>query len=134
MFRMCASNSHSYTLLILPLGIVREPTVWVCITSKYPGMYDIGLPTNIINWVRFSGVGRQDTPGTCAAPPVTRSSRRPCARPYAATREAAAMQALVHSSAHPLTLRTHTPLCDRALLHLSWQGRAGSSNSTVLVR
>ena len=45
MFRMCASNSHSYTHLILALGIVREPTVWVFITSKYPGTHDIGLPT-----------------------------------------------------------------------------------------
>ena len=44
MFRMCASNSHSYTHLIQALGIVREPTVWVFITSKYPGTRDIGLP------------------------------------------------------------------------------------------
>ena len=28
-------NSHSYTHLILALGIVREPTVWGFITSKY---------------------------------------------------------------------------------------------------
>ena len=28
-------NSHSYTYLILALGIVREPTVWGFITSKY---------------------------------------------------------------------------------------------------
>ena len=42
MFRMYASNSHSYTHLILALGIVREPTVWVFITSKYPGIHDIG--------------------------------------------------------------------------------------------
>ena len=47
MFRMYASNSHSYTHLILALGIVREPMVWVCITSKYPGIHDIGLPTYI---------------------------------------------------------------------------------------
>ena len=44
MFRMCASNSHSYTHLILALGIVREPTVWVFIPSKYPGTHDICLP------------------------------------------------------------------------------------------
>ena len=43
---MCASNSHSYTHLILALGIVREPTVGVFITSKYPGTHDIGLPIN----------------------------------------------------------------------------------------
>ena len=41
---MYASNSHSYTHLILALGIVREPTVWVFITSKYPGIHVIGLP------------------------------------------------------------------------------------------
>ena len=46
MFRMYASNSHSYTHLILALSIVRKPTVWVFITSKYPGIHDIGLPTN----------------------------------------------------------------------------------------
>ena len=44
MFRMCASNSHSYTRLILALGIVREPTVWWFITSEYPGIHAIGLP------------------------------------------------------------------------------------------
>ena len=44
---MCASNSHSYTHLILALGIVREPTVWGFITSKYPGTRDIGLPTGV---------------------------------------------------------------------------------------
>ena len=45
MFRMYASNSHSYTYLILALGIVREPTRWGFIISKYPGTHDIGLPT-----------------------------------------------------------------------------------------
>ena len=44
MFRMYASNSHSYTHLILALGIVRKPTVWLFITSKYTGTHDIGLP------------------------------------------------------------------------------------------
>ena len=47
MLRMCASNSHSYTHLIQALGIVRKPTVWVFITSKYPGTHDIGLPTTL---------------------------------------------------------------------------------------
>ena len=46
MFRMYASNSHSYTHLILALGIVREPTVWVFMSSKYSGIHDIGLPTD----------------------------------------------------------------------------------------
>ena len=46
---MYASNSHSYTHLILALGIVREPTAWVLnfITSQYPGIHDIGLPTDV---------------------------------------------------------------------------------------
>ena len=48
MFRMCASNSHSYTHLILALGIVRKPTVWVFITSKYPGTHDIGLANSVL--------------------------------------------------------------------------------------
>ena len=43
MFRMYARNSHSYTHLILALGIVREPTVWGFIIPKYPGIHDIGL-------------------------------------------------------------------------------------------
>ena len=42
MFRMYASNSHSYTHVILALGIVIEPTVWWFITSKYPGIHDSG--------------------------------------------------------------------------------------------
>ena len=40
---MYASNSHSYTHLILALGIVREPTIWGFITSEYPGIHDIAL-------------------------------------------------------------------------------------------
>ena len=39
---MYACNSHSYTHLKLALGIVRKPRVWVFITSKYPGIHDIG--------------------------------------------------------------------------------------------
>ena len=46
MFRMYASNSHSYTHLILALSIVREPTIWVFITEEYPGIHDIGLATS----------------------------------------------------------------------------------------
>ena len=42
--QMYASNSHSYTHLILALGIVRKPKVWVFITSEYHGIHDIGLP------------------------------------------------------------------------------------------
>ena len=45
MFKTYAINSHSYTHLIPALGIVREPTVWLFITSKYTGIHDIGLPT-----------------------------------------------------------------------------------------
>ena len=43
---MYASNSHSYTDLILVLGIVREPTVWGFMPSKYSGVHDIGLPSD----------------------------------------------------------------------------------------
>ena len=46
MFIMFVSNYHSYTHLILALGIVRKPIVWVFITSQYPGMHDIGLPSD----------------------------------------------------------------------------------------
>ena len=42
---MYASNYHSYTHLIRALGIVREPTVCWFVTSEYPGIHDIGLPT-----------------------------------------------------------------------------------------
>ena len=45
--QMHASNSQSYTHLILALGIVREPTIRVFITSEYPGTHDMGLPTSI---------------------------------------------------------------------------------------
>ena len=31
---MCASRSHSYTHLILALGIIRESTIWGFITSQ----------------------------------------------------------------------------------------------------
>ena len=34
-FILVKDNSHRYTHLILALGIVREPTVWGFITSKY---------------------------------------------------------------------------------------------------
>ena len=46
MFRMYASNYHSYTHLILALGIVSKPKVWVFITSEYPGIHDIALPND----------------------------------------------------------------------------------------
>ena len=60
MFRVYASNYHSYTHLILGLGIVREPTVWGFITSKYPGMHDIGLPsTNNSILIMIHGVGHR---------------------------------------------------------------------------
>ena len=69
MIRMYASHSHTYTHLILALGIVREPTVWGFMTSKYPGTHDIGLPTDsraataTFRW------------GFSAAPKATRASR-----------------------------------------------------------
>ena len=42
---MYASNSRSYTHLILTLGIVRA-YIMGFITSKYPGIYDIGRATH----------------------------------------------------------------------------------------
>ena len=51
MFKVCARNYHRYTRLILALGIVREPTVWRFMTSKYFCTHDIGratiAPTNL---------------------------------------------------------------------------------------
>ena len=32
-------NSHSYTHLVLALGIIREPTIWGFITTKRPGSW-----------------------------------------------------------------------------------------------
>ena len=52
---MCASNSHSYTHLILALGIVREPTVWVFISSKYPGIHGIGRANNSVLVYGYEG-------------------------------------------------------------------------------
>ena len=43
MFRMYARNSHTYTHLILALGIVRESTVWGFIASPSLWHTDIGL-------------------------------------------------------------------------------------------
>ena len=57
MFRMYASNSHRYTHLILALGIVREPTVWVFITSNYPGIHDIRLANSSVIAVVATQVG-----------------------------------------------------------------------------
>ena len=54
MFRMYARNSHSYTHLILALGIVREPTVWRFITSEYPGIHDIGLAMDGVSSAQVS--------------------------------------------------------------------------------
>ena len=42
MFGVCARNYHSYTHLLLALSVVREPTVWGFITSKYSCTKDIG--------------------------------------------------------------------------------------------
>ena len=67
MFRMYANNSHSYTPLIIALGIVRKPTVWGFITSEYPGTHDIGR--TIDRWGRLSEVPSEDPyhAGTYAA-------------------------------------------------------------------
>ena len=39
---MCTRNYHSFTHLLLALGIVREPTVWEFMTTKYYCAHDIG--------------------------------------------------------------------------------------------
>ena len=41
MFIMYANNSHTYTHLIIALGIVRNPTIWGLITPKYSCTHDI---------------------------------------------------------------------------------------------
>ena len=45
MLRMYASNSYSYTHLILALGIVREPTLWGFIIQNI-------LAYTILAWLR----------------------------------------------------------------------------------
>ena len=57
MFRMYASNSHRYTHLILALGIVSKPTVWVFMTSEYPSIHDIGLPVPLVYTVQCTQEG-----------------------------------------------------------------------------
>ena len=91
---MYASNSHSYTHLILALGIVIEPTVWVFITSKYPGIHDIGLPTltchlrTANDGVKVGLVGLVGATGAARAtpPPPTTASAIAVARGAAAPR------------------------------------------------
>ena len=57
MFRMCASNSHSYTHLILALGIVREPTVW-------------GLLLQTVSLTRNESQKNREWRGSCPARPT----------------------------------------------------------------
>ena len=57
MFRVCALNYHSYTHLIPALGIVREPTIWVCMTSKYSCTHDISLGGYYLGAARGHGGG-----------------------------------------------------------------------------
>ena len=68
-FIMYASNSHSYTHLILALGIVRERISWVFITSRYPGIHDTGLPSNangtvVLMWL-WCALETEIPPGLC---------------------------------------------------------------------
>ena len=69
---MCASNIHSYTHLILALGIVREPKVWVFITSQDPGTHDIGLPTE--KGTRKSVVKRSNRETLATKTPIIKRS------------------------------------------------------------
>ena len=48
MFRIYASDYHSYTRLILALGIVKEPTVWGFIFSQYPDIHDISRASDSV--------------------------------------------------------------------------------------
>ena len=43
MFRVCACNYHSYTHVILALGIVREPKIWGFMTSQAPAHMALAL-------------------------------------------------------------------------------------------
>ena len=62
MFKMYSSDSHSYTHLILALGIVREPTVWGVFTSQYPNIHDIGRAnTTLDRMARGVGVRGHNT-------------------------------------------------------------------------
>ena len=56
MLRVCARrrNYRSYTHLMLALGIVSEPTVWGFITSKYPGIHDIGDYCDTCPWAEHT--------------------------------------------------------------------------------
>ena len=63
MFRMYASNYHSYTHLIRALGIVREPTVCWFVTSEYPGIHDIGLPIHVQRYIEPRGT--RSIPDSC---------------------------------------------------------------------
>ena len=55
------SYSHSYTHLILALGIVREPIIWGFITSKYPGIHDIGWASTRVSARTTQGVIHQQS-------------------------------------------------------------------------
>ena len=72
---MYASNSHSYTHLILALGIVREPTVWVFITSQYHGTHGIGLGGLLTRSLRcVHGWSTQVGPAPCSNVTVRRTT------------------------------------------------------------
>ena len=71
---MYARNSHSYTHLILALGIVRKPTVWRFMTSQYPGIHDIGLPAQGLLWARGRAVGGH---GRCGGQDLPRRALLP---------------------------------------------------------
>ena len=55
MFRMYASNSHSYTNLILALGIVREPTVWVLLLQNILAYMTLACLFLIPTWIKNPG-------------------------------------------------------------------------------
>ena len=66
MIRICARNNHRYTHLILALGIIREPTVWGFMISKYSCTHDIGWASvslaEILVLAGTTGAGGMATP------------------------------------------------------------------------
>ena len=47
---MRVRSSHSYTYLILALGIVREPTVWVIMTSNTYAHMTLVMTSTMISY------------------------------------------------------------------------------------
>ena len=55
---MCASNSHSYTHLILALGIVRKPTVWGLLLQNILAYMTLACLLGFMSGARSMGPAR----------------------------------------------------------------------------